>query len=319
MNEAQTVLREIIADQFEEKFIVNVDDLIEHDDDYNFENDENVEHLILEEIDDDDVNEKSEIDEELKEEILLETKEPSLETTTIKYEPIFLPFDESSVDAPPEFAREFDKTLADFDREVALEKNTIFECTRCLLSYKNSKRYQEHVKMHEMEDNKICNLCNYQCETEEEYVQHKENHKHDQNFTCVICEQKFDKQLAYKRHIRDVHDENPRQKKRVLCDLCGKAVPSAHSLKIHMRKHTGEMPYHCIECDRSFTMEYSYTHHMKMHLPPELMYSCETCGNLFTTPRLLKKHQEIHSGVLPFTCELCGRAFRIKRNFEVNF
>lgn len=56
---------------------------------------------------------------------------------------------------------------------------------------------------------------------------------------------------------------------------------------------------------------------MKLHLPPELLYTCETCGNRFTTPRLLKKHQEIHSGIQPYSCELCGRGFRIKRNYEV--
>lgn len=316
MNEAQCVLQEIVSDQVEEKYEIEVDDMdIIENIEYNYEDDIAVEHLIMEEVPPDEIDEPNSYSES-KEEIFHETPELSQSPSPIKFEPIAFPFDDTS-EAPPEFAREFDKTLQEFDREVALEKCTIYECTRCLLSYKNTKRYLEHMNMHEMEDEKICNICNLQCETTEEYNQHKENHKYDQMFTCVICEEKFDKQLSYKRHIRDAHEENPKQRKRVLCDLCGKAVPSAHSLEIHMRKHTGELPFHCVECDRSFAMEYSFTHHMKLHLPPELLYSCETCGNRFTTPRLLKKHKEIHSGIQPYSCELCGRCFRIKRNFEV--
>src|SRR5277367_5849376 len=46
----------------------------------------------------------------------------------------------------------------------------------------------------------------------------------------------------------------------------------------------------------------------------EKKYPCDTCGNRFQTPSLLKRHERSHSGEKPFKCAECGQRFSYKSN-----
>ncbi|KAH3897462.1 hypothetical protein DPMN_021650 [Dreissena polymorpha] len=45
------------------------------------------------------------------------------------------------------------------------------------------------------------------------------------------------------------------------CPVCFKAFRSQWALQMHSRSHTGERPYVCLRCERTFTQK----HHMKKH------------------------------------------------------
>uniref|UniRef100_A0A673BF98 C2H2-type domain-containing protein n=1 Tax=Sphaeramia orbicularis TaxID=375764 RepID=A0A673BF98_9TELE len=51
--------------------------------------------------------------------------------------------------------------------------------------------------------------------------------------------------------------------RRFICDQCGKKFTQSAHLKSHLSVHTGERPYACSICSRSFIVQYSLKLHMK--------------------------------------------------------
>lgn len=68
---------------------------------------------------------------------------------------------------------------------------------------------------------------------------------------------------------------------------------------------SGEMPYTCELCHRTFTFQQSYHRHLSYHTN-DRPHSCSICGRAFKELSTLHNHQRIHSGEKPFECETCG-------------
>jgi len=83
-------------------------------------------------------------------------------------------------------------------------------------------------------------------------------------------------------------DQAPKRKeKKVQCTWadCSKMFVSQSAVTIHLRTHTGETPFKCLNCTKAFADKSSR-----------------------------KRHTRVHSGVKPFACRMCGRQFSQKSN-----
>lgn len=88
-------------------------------------------------------------------------------------------------------------------------------------------------------------------------------HEKKRNFACELCSLTFGLQHHLKRHIEQVHsDDRP-----YVCefDTCNKAFKTRYNLKVHMRTHTGERPFKCVECSKTFVQKSVLTIHQKTH------------------------------------------------------
>lgn len=92
-------------------------------------------------------------------------------------------------------------------------------------------------------------------------------------FACPHCDYTTNVRRHYESHEL-IHSMDS---KSFPCPDCPYIAKQLSNLKAHLRKHTGERPYVCLECRRGFTQHISLHKHIKTH-PSEVSKICSHCG-----------------------------------------
>jgi hypothetical protein len=92
------------------------------------------------------------------------------------------------------------------------------------------------------------------------------------------------------------------------CDQCTKSFSDKYNLVRHIQVHTVHKPYQCEQCTKSFSQKGNLVTHIRVHTGDK-PYTCEQCTKSFSQKGDLVRHIRVHTGAKPYTCGQCQKSF----------
>ena len=161
-----------------------------------------------------------------------------------------------------------------------LHENNKVKCISC--DYVASTKYilRKHIQIHHCEKKFSCPDCDYKAGVQ--YLVNKHyKRKHREGVKCDIssCSRIFKNDDCLRGHINSYHSKkqnNPRNRKIIVCDTCEFKTKNHGKLVEHVRvKHQGEK-IKCNECEK----EFNWSNDRRMHMSAiheGIVHSCTLC------------------------------------------
>ncbi|XP_063074115.1 zinc finger and SCAN domain-containing protein 2-like [Engraulis encrasicolus] len=205
---------------------------------------------------------------------------------------------------------------------------TAYHCTGCGEYFLDAQTLATHKHIHTREKPYHCTLCGKTFSQLGNLTTHLRTHTGEKPYRCKHCGKSFAHSFAAKRH-QLIHNERTGRGLLHKLSHTGENSLTIHklthtgensltvrklshtaenSLAIHKLAHTGEKPYHCTQCEKSFSQLGKLKKHLRTHTG-EKPYHCAHCGRSFLNAQQLIIHERIHTGEKPYHCTECSAKF----------
>uniref|UniRef100_A0A2P2ICY0 Zinc finger protein 658B-like n=2 Tax=Hirondellea gigas TaxID=1518452 RepID=A0A2P2ICY0_9CRUS len=113
-------------------------------------------------------------------------------------------------------------------------------------------------------------------------------------------------------------DERSTGTKQCKCSICTVALNSRGSLKIHLRLHRGENPYHCSVCSKTFVCCSELQTHRLSHTGEKSVpsFPCSQCGAVYKCQMHLENHINNHNQASNLKKDKTKRVKRLKASWR---
>lgn len=222
--------------------------------------------------------------------------------------------------------------------QVSHQRSTsyIYRCSRCNTTFSNHDSLLDHLKKHGNEEAKK-ELVKGPLETDMEKASNN-------MYKCPKCSESYVLATELLNHL-SLHPDGAHQ-----CKICKLVFSSKTKLDEHSNCHlTAMTQFRCTECCQNFVSSEAFQQHScsrqkkltkdSKHLhfttskssvslnqatedddvdvDGEDFYECPVCFIQFSSQSKVLEHQnKHHARKKPFKCELCGKAFVLKRNLK---
>ncbi|KAL3269759.1 hypothetical protein HHI36_008819 [Cryptolaemus montrouzieri] len=201
-----------------------------------------------------------------------------------------------------------------FIENADVRNETIFQCPKCEISFKEYNEYTDHMKTHSKEISFQCTKCRKDFNKLSLYQKHSLIHQEEKLFNCEVCHIGFNIENNYKVHMA-LHGNAS------TCPICDLSFQRMASLKSHLAIHQVEEFHTCPECSSEFENLADLKKHMKTHAQPigtrpkELI--CSYCKVKFDSAALLRQHISSHVKVKKLV--LNGKKYKKNQNINVEY
>ena len=237
------------------------------------------------------------------------------------------------------------RTLA--RRQARRKEKPRFQCEFCDFTSNKLCHYKRHTSTHSSEKPIACTLCDYRCKREDLLNNHMKKHmggiekpyicdqceyrtfsnstlmqhirlKHSdiKPFSCRFCDFTSKLLAGIQRHEASVHEQSSEVFK---CSQCDFSTVDEKRCIEHVKAHEQNISHSCHVCSKSFMLKLDLKHHLRRHTvngKKEKPKPCLICNKQCQSTERLKSHMFLHTGIMEFSCRICGSGFRLHRSLE---
>jgi len=182
----------------------------------------------------------------------------------------------------------------------------ILKCRYCRKVFKYEQSLVSHIRVHEMSGHRIVDGESEVTGsvTDNFRITIPKRKPPGKTHVCPLCNKGFRGPARLRIHISRHTGELP-----YVCNICGKRFANAEYIKKHQLIHSGNRGHKCTLCSKSFFSQSSLLCHINTHTGTK-PYVCEVCGRAFSQVSSIIKHRKSHNQTNPgHLCQMCGKKF----------